>query len=134
MWTVRTSLNVSSFFPDHVGVLCKRDVDLERDSLGLGIQVCQDQLPGPLNTGWQSNHLDLGVWEWGNGGMNHKSHRCIHNSRNLGMTSSRLIPRPYISRRTRNEATCTVHIHNSRNLGMTSSRLIPRPYISGRTI
>ena len=71
MYIVRTctctSLDVGSLFPYHVRVLCERDVNLERDSLRLGVKVGQDQFPSLLHIGWQTHHLDLGVWEWGNG-------------------------------------------------------------------
>ena len=61
-------------------VLRERDVDLESDSLGLGVQVSQDELSGLLDIGWQTHDLYLGIW--GNGGLGDWGNRLMSEQEN----------------------------------------------------
>ena len=75
-----TFLDVGSFLPNDVRVLRERDVDLESDSLRLGVQICQNELSGLLDIGWQTHNLHLGVW--GNGRMGDWENRLMSEREN----------------------------------------------------
>ena len=70
-----TFLDVGSLLPDDVRVLGEGDVDLERNSRGLGIEVGKNELPGSLDVARQTHHLHLGIWEHGNMGMSFEGTR-----------------------------------------------------------